>query len=521
MQHPTIDGEGRAKNTLSFRTKITVVGIAMAIFMAAMEATVIGTAMPTVIAKLKGIEIYSWAFAAYILATTIMTPIWGKVADLIGRRPAIFGGLLLFIIGSALCGASQTMHQLIAFRIIQGLGAAAIFPIGLTIATDILTLEQRTRAIALFSGMWGLSSLIGPIVGGYLTDHTALSWRWCFYIIIPAGLIAGAMIAFGYKEKYERRKDVVIDYKGALLLASSATSIMLVIENGAHYSMPVNVALILFGLMLIALFINIERKHPEPLIPPSTFDTPIVTIAVIMGFFTMMGLMATMSFLPLFVQAVIGTNAVDAGKILIPYIVPWTLSNIICGKLILRFGYKPIVIAGTILMMIGSLLLLQVSENTTRMDLAMCAPFLGLGGGSLMVTLLIAAQQAVPGYKMGTTTAAVQCARMIGGAFGIASMGALMNWKLKALLAGASGELARFSHAGEVNNILRPETRKALSITAQAFLQKSLAGSLKLAFTVTLVSALASLILAMFVPKGRHHELAYKAPAPAPEAAEA
>ncbi len=173
-------------STISVKTYITLVGVAMSIFMAALENTVVGTAMPTVVASLGGISIYSWVFAAYILAATVMTPIWGKMADLLGRRPAIFGGLALFILGSALSGAAQTMPQLIAFRTIQGLGSAAIFPIGMTIVADLLTLEQRTKTIGLFSGMWAIASLVGPLVGGYLTAYTELSWRWCFYIILPS-----------------------------------------------------------------------------------------------------------------------------------------------------------------------------------------------------------------------------------------------------------------------------------------------------------------------------------------------
>ncbi|MBO0801356.1 MAG: MFS transporter, partial [Blastocatellia bacterium] len=210
-----------APSTTNLRTITTLIGIALALFMGALENTVIGTAMPTVIASLGGIEIYSWVFAAYILAATVMTPIWGKMADLIGRRPAIFGGLALFITGSALSGAAHSMPQLIAFRILQGLGSAALFPIGMTITADILTLKQRTRVIALFSGMWGVACVIGPLVGGYLTAYTQLSWRWCFYIILPFGILAAVLIFFSYREQTERQRNIPLDYTGTAVLSAA------------------------------------------------------------------------------------------------------------------------------------------------------------------------------------------------------------------------------------------------------------------------------------------------------------
>src|SRR5262245_8034013 len=199
-------------STTNFRTITTLIGIALAMFMAALENTVIRTAMPTVIASLGGIEIYSWAFAVYILAATVMTPIWGKMADLIGRRPAMFGGLALFIIGSALSGAAHSMAQLIVFRALQGLGAGALFPVGMTIVADLLPLERRAKTIALFSGMWGMASLFGPLVGGFLTEQW--SWRWVFYINLPFGLLAGLLIGANYTERHGRRAEIRLDYAG-------------------------------------------------------------------------------------------------------------------------------------------------------------------------------------------------------------------------------------------------------------------------------------------------------------------
>ncbi len=501
--------ESQTKSNMDFRTLLTLIGVAMALFMGALENTVIGTAMPTVVASLGGLEIYSWVFAAYILAATVMTPIWGKMADLVGRRPAMFGGLALFILGSALSGAAQSMPQLISFRVVQGLGAAALFPIGMTIAADLLNLEQRTKVIGFFSGMWGVATLMGPLVGGYLTAYTRLSWRWCFYIILPFGLAAGAMIFWTYRERFKRRQKIQLDYAGTLTLTAALVLLLVIIERGSEFSLALNLAGICLCVTLAAIFVRIERSHAEPLIPLNIFQNRVVTIAALHGMFALMALIGTMSYLPLFVQAVIGTNAAEAGRILIPFIIPWVLSSIIGGRLILRFGYRPLVLTGMISMLIGSAMLAQVSPGTTRLRLSLDVIFLGMGGGLTMATLMIAAQHAVAPTQLGITTSTVQFARSIGAAFGTAIMGSLMSWRLSHLLAGAPAEIAHLATQSEIGSIVRPESRHALSPLASAFLQQSLAYSLRLAFSFVLVATLIGVIIALFVPGGSAHDLAH------------
>jgi MFS family permease len=223
----------------------------------------------------------------------------------------------------------------------------------------------------------------------------------------------------------------------------------------------------------------------------------------------MMALLGAMSFLPLFVQAVIGTNAADAGKILIPFIIPWVLTSIIGGRLIIRFGYRPLVLVGMASMLIGSAMLARVSTETTRMSLSLDVIFIGMGGGLTMVTLMLAAQHAVQRTKLGITTSAVQFARSIGGALGAATMGALMSWRLSRLLAHAPAEIAHLAKHEEIGSIVRPETRQALSPAASDFLQQALAGSLRLAFAFLFVAIILATIVALFIPGGKAHELAH------------
>ena len=223
-----------------WRAWVAIGGVTLGLFMGALENTVAGTAMPTIVASLGGIEHYSWVFAAYMLAATVMIPLWGKMADLVGRRPALFGGLAFFMLGSALCGAAHSMPQLIAFRVVQGLGAGALFPVGMIIAADLFTLRQRTKVIAMFSAMWGVASLVGPLAGGYLTEQ--ISWRWVFYINLPFGLMAALLVWLTYRERTQRRGTITLDYAGMVTLSLGVTLLLLVVQRAAAAELLMTVA---------------------------------------------------------------------------------------------------------------------------------------------------------------------------------------------------------------------------------------------------------------------------------------
>ena len=493
----------------------------MALFMGALENTIVGTAMPTVVANLGGIHTYSWVFAAYILASTVMTPIWGKLADLFGRRFAMFGGLALFIIGSALAGASQSMAQLITFRIVQGLGASALFPVGMTIVADMLTLEQRAKVVGLFSGMWGIASLVGPTVGGYLTEYTSLSWRACFYIIIPAGLLSAAMIGSTYREENTRREDISFNYMGTIVLSAALVLLLFTVERSTKLPMSANVAALLVCILLFYFYVHIEKNHPEPLVPMELFRDPMVTMATLHGLFAMMALIGTMNFLPLFVQAVIGTSAIVAGNILMPFIISWVLTSIVAGRMILRFGYKPLVLTGMAAMLIGSARLAMVSSHTTQLVLSFDVILMGIGGGLVIVTLMIAAQHGVPRNQLGVTTSTVQFARNIGAAIGTAAMGAIMRARLQHYSTTGPADFSRLVTENELAMIVRPEIRAGLSGTTMIFLRDSLADALSGAFTFVFIIVIIGTVIAFFVPSGFAHELAYKAPSPGAQTKEA
>lgn len=485
---------------------LTLVGVALCIFMGALEGTIVGTAMPTVVATLGGIEIYSWVAVAYMLTSTVMTPIWGKMADLMGRRPAMFGGLALFLIGSALSGASQSMTQLIAFRALQGLGAGALYPVGMTIIADSLSLERRAKIIGLFSGMWGVASLFGPLVGGYLTEHW--SWHWVFFINLPFGVLAGILIAWSYREKYTRQTTIKLDYAGTITLSAALVVLLLLIERSGTLSLAVALGGIVLCGALVGLFVWFERRSPEPLIPLNLFRHRMVTVTTLHGLFAGMMLFGAMLYLPLFVQAVLGTTPTQAGQILTPFILAWVVSSIVGGRLILRLGYRWVVGGGMLLMLIGAALMAWVSVATTRTQLSYAVIFLGLGAGLTLATTMIGVQHSVPRAQLGVVTATVQFSRSIGAAVGIGTMGAVMSWSLNRALLRGGNELQSLAFAhGDVAALIQQTTRQTMSPEAAQFLQQALAGSLQKAFLTGLIAVSIATIIALLIPGGNAHDL--------------
>jgi EmrB/QacA subfamily drug resistance transporter len=501
--------EVKTEDRLDWRTVVTLVGIALGIFTGALENTVVGTAMPTVIASLGGVNEYSWVFAAYTLTLTILTPIWGKVADLAGRRPAFFGGMAIFLLGSALSGAAHSMGQLIAFRALQGMGAGAIFPVGLTMMADLLSLERRAKVIGMFSGVWGVASLFGPLAGGYLTDY--LSWRWVFYINLPIGLIAAAMVWGAYTERYERPARFSLDYAGAAVLAAGLTLLLLIVERSREFSAATNALLIVACLALFALFVYVERRSPEPLIPLDLFRSRMIVVVTLHGVFAGVCLFGTISFLPFFVQAVMGTSATEAGTILTPLILSWVVTSFLSGRLMLRLGYRPLVLAGMAFFVVGAGLMATVSAATTRAELTRDVILMGLGAGLMIAPLALAAQRAVPRTRTGVATSLTQFSRSIGGALGAGLMGAVMAWSLnRSLTTGYAAEMLRLSGVeGDVAALVRGGTRAALAPDTARFLQEALAQALQMAFTCGLAAALVAAVVSLFTPGGRAQDVAH------------
>lgn len=419
-------------------------GIVTGMFLAALEATVVGTAMPTVIASLGGLNHYSWVFSAYLITSTVTVPVWGKLSDIYGRRLLYQIGIGIFLIGSVLSGMSGSMTQLIVFRAVQGLGAGALVPLGMTIIGDIFTLAERARMQALFSGAWGLASVFGPVVGGFITDK--LSWRWVFYINVPIGLATALIIGLSLKEP-KRTQAAAIDYAGALVLITAITLLMLgLVEGGANLSTLLSLRnLLLFGAAaaLMLLFAVIERRAADPIIPFHLFRNRVVAVSVSAGFLAGVAMFGAISFVPLFAQGALGATATEAGSLLTPLMLSWVGLSIVGGRLLLRVGYRPTCLVGFALLSFGFFLLATYQAGAPRFWLYVDLILIGAGLGLSMLTLLIAVQQSVESNQLGVATSLNQFSRSIGGAVGVAVMGAVLSAGLATKLNEAANSTLR------------------------------------------------------------------------------
>jgi EmrB/QacA subfamily drug resistance transporter len=474
----------------SRRRWAVTIGVMTGMFLAALEATVVGTAMPTVIASLGGLNQYSWVFSAYLITSTVTVPVWGKLSDLYGRGLLYQIGITAFLIGSVLSGIAASMEQLIIFRAIQGLGAGALVPLGMTIIGDIFTLQERTKMQAYFGGVWGLSSIVGPLVGGFITDQ--LSWRWVFFINLPVGLAAALIIGIALKEP-KRTERPAIDYAGATILMAAITILMLaLVEGGTSFATllaPRNLMLLSGATILMAIFAWIEKRAADPIIPFQMFRNRTVSVSVLAGFLAGVSMFGAITFVPLFAQGALGSTATEAGSRLMPLMLSWVTMSVVGGRLLLRVGYRPTSIAGFILLTVGFIFLSMFGRDTARYWLYIDLVLIGAGLGLTMMTLLIAVQQSVSRTQLGIATSLNQFSRSIGGAVGVALMGTVLS-------AGLASELERFvqnngslmtveraaEFAANPNALIEPQAKAALSPIVLDALQEAMATSLHRVF---------------------------------------
>lgn len=478
-------------------------GVMTGMFLAALEATVIATAMPTVIASVGGMDRYSWVFSAYLLASTVTVPLWGKLSDLYGRRPLYQIGIGIFLIGSVLSGLSQTMNQLIIFRAIQGIGAGALVPLGMTIVGDIYTLRERARMQGFFSGVWGVASVIGPLLGGFITDQW--NWRWVFFINIPVGLAAALIMGVALREP-KRTSKPEIDYAGALTLTASVTMLMLaLVEAGSLVELlrTRNIVLLAGSAILAFLFIRIEKKAAEPVVPLALFRNRVVSVSVIAVFLAGIAMFGAITYVPLFAQGGRGVSATDAGSMLTPLMLSWVMMSIIGGRLLLRIGFKPMVMTGFSVLALSFVIFSTFDSSTPKLWLVLDLCLMGSGLGLSMLTLLLAIQQSVPRTQLGITTSLNQFSRSIGGAVGVAVMGAILTASFHA----ASVDIARSSAlpASQVRSIgaevlIDPAAQRGIPAQTLAALRTALVDSIRNVFHAGAVASVLGLIACFWLP---------------------
>jgi len=414
-------------------TLFTMSGVLLVMLLASLDQTIVGTAMPRIITDLQGFDRYAWVTTAYLLTSTVMVPIYGKLSDIFGRKPIFLIGVVLFLIGSALSGASQTMNQLIAFRAFQGLGAAALMPIAIAVIGDLFTPRERGKWQGLTGGVFGLSSILGPTVGGWITDHS--TWRWVFYVNLPIGIAALLVLIFLMPPlRSKNTGKVSIDYLGAALLILGTVPLLLGFTwAGTQYPWLSWQIISIFGgaVVFLTLFFlyeaRLERQNAQPIIAPSLFTNRIFTVSVLITMITSMGLFGTVLFLPLYAQGVLGVSATNSGLLLSPMMLSLVFSSIISGQLVSRFGkYKWIAFVGMAITIGGSLLLLRLNVNSVYTDLiiAMIVFGLGLGFGMSLYTVIV--QNALP-TRIGEATSGLIFFRSIGATVAVAAMGSILT----------------------------------------------------------------------------------------------
>jgi EmrB/QacA subfamily drug resistance transporter len=498
------------------RAKTTVViALMLGMSLAALDITIVGTALPSIVGKLGGISLYSWVFAIYLLTSTTTVPIYGKLADLYGRKPIFLFGSALFLLGSLLCGAAQSMEQLIIFRAIQGLGAGAVQPMVLTIIGDIFELHERARIQGLFSGVWGLSSVIGPAVGGIIVDH--FSWRWVFYINLPFGILSCLLLTLALKENVERKKQK-LDYLGSLALTGGVVALLFfLLQGGTTWSWLSLPSIGLFALFLILLvgFLFQEQRAPDPILPLTLFKNRIIAISSLGGVILGILLFGITSYVPLFVQGVEGGTATSAGITLGPLLLAWPIVASISGLVVIRYGYRFTAVLGMTFAAIGTGLVTLFTVGTSLPFIVIAMFTIGTGLGLSSTAFILAVQNAVPWKQRGVATASTQFVRTIGGTIGVAFMGTILNTQMASrfpsIFASFPAATARLpKNVSQANVLLTPDVRASLPAEFLHQLQLAFSQSLFWVYLLVFIFAAIAVALMFFLPGGRADKYSYK-----------
>lgn len=415
---------------------VVMIGLMTGVLLAALDQSIVGTALPRIVSELGGLDQLSWVVTAYLLTSTAVTPLWGKISDLYGRRQVFQAAIIIFLIGSFLCGFSQDMFQLIAFRALQGIGGGGLMAIALSVIGDVIPPRERGRYQGYFAAVFGVSSVAGPLLGGWFTE--AINWRWIFYINIPLGLLAMIVTTSALKMTIVRREHK-IDYLGAGLIVASVSAMLLFLDwAGRDYgwTSPQAIALLAMSLALAALFVFVESKAAEPIIPLRLFRNPIFSVANIYGFMAGVAMFGAIIFLPLYLQGVMGLSPTRSGLAMLPAVLGIFSTSISSGILITRTGrYKIFPIIGAVVLLAALFLMSRLQVDTPYLLLAVYMYLFGAGLGFTMQTIVVAVQNSVEYRDMGAATGATTFFRQMGAAIGTAIFGTILSTRLATHLA--------------------------------------------------------------------------------------
>jgi EmrB/QacA subfamily drug resistance transporter len=487
------------KNTNTTNRPLVLISVMLAMFVGAVEATIVTTAMPSIASDLGGFSRYSWIFSSYLLMSTVTVLIYGKLADLFGRKPIFFIGLTIFLIGSILCGFAVSMEQLIAFRLIQGMGAGAVMPIATTIVGDIYTTEERAKVQGYLSSVWGISAVSGPVIGGLIVQY--MNWKFVFWVNVPLGILAMVGV-YLFLHEPERSKKVSIDYKGAILLTVSLSSILYwLVEGGQTFGRLsfYSITLIIIGLGSLALFVRVERQAIDPVMPFAMWKNPVILYANLVSFTTGVILIGVSSYLPTYVTGVMEQPAIIAGFTLTAMSIGWPIASSLAGHLLIRYGTFLVSFAGGLSLILGTTLFVMMDAESGPWWAALASVFVGVGMGLTSTSFTVTIQGAVPRETRGSATAANMFMRNFGNTVGAALFGAILNGMI----------ITRFRKDNldysldNVNLLLTDKMRKTIPKSEVHLLQNALDGSLQWVYITVAIFAVISLLLILKIPRGK------------------
>lgn len=511
---------------------IIMVAVMLAMLLSALDQTIVSTALPTIVGELQGLEHLSWVVTAYLLASTVTVPIYGKLSDMYGRKWLYILGIIIFLVGSALCGVAQNMTQLILFRALQGIGGGAMMVNAIAIIADIFPPAERGRWQGAIGAVFGLATIAGPLLGGWLTDNA--SWRWVFYVNIPLGLLALAVLSFVLPTIKSETRGKKIDYLGAGLLTAGLVPLLLaLVWGGTEYAWgsATIIGLLVTAVVMLVGFVFAERTAQEPIISLAFFKNRAFTVSVAATFLTALGMFGAVIYIPLFAQGVVGVSATNSGFILLPMMLGLIVASTISGQLISKTGkYRALTIAGMAIAALGMWLMSGMGADTGQAELSRNMVVLGVGLGVTFPIFNIVVQSAFEHKLVGAVTAATQLFRSLGSVVGVAVLGSVMNSRLADNLAGLKNEsfmpgLTSFGFdpagltANTLQGLLSPEGKEALlgrlstlpseaqAVAAQTFgqffeaIKGVLSGAIGDTFAIASLFMAAAFLVVWFLPE--------------------